>query len=89
MLKRVVAGCGEIRLGVLDESGDDQRPRVFEVSASGEGRWYFLTGGTWGGEGRSLERNDGDGSDEVRIREVYGRSPGRGAKMLYIRIPHR
>jgi hypothetical protein len=37
MPKRVEVGCTEIRLGSLDENGDDQRPRVFEVSALGDG----------------------------------------------------
>jgi hypothetical protein len=38
MPKRAVVGFGVICLGALDENGDDQRPRVSEVFASGGGR---------------------------------------------------
>jgi hypothetical protein len=77
MPKRVVVGYGETSFGDLNENGDDQRPRVFEVSEFGGGfvvflsRWYL--GGSLGGMIEMIE-------DDVRIREVYGRSPRRGGE---------
>lgn len=62
MPKRVVAGCGEASFGDLDEIGDDQRPRVFEVSGSGVvvflSRWYLRE--AWGGMMEMIERRRED-----------------------------
>lgn len=87
MPKRDAVGWQRDSAGGLDENGDDQRPRAIEVFALGGTvvlflSWWSLGVVAWG-------EMMGDGKDEVRIREVYGRSPGRGAKMVYIRIPHR